>query len=176
MVEELDRRIVAGCSIGIPESFGKASHTISHSYSILAKSVCTLAWKEEVVKVIEVLVDQCVSRSVEDNKGLNMVCKLAAFIGVSSKVLMPLLLWYEGKNLLVSGSAEPVGGTVGWRKGKWMKPRSKTFSDMLKLCVSQTIELTERQLSTQTGNKMVGDEVSCEISKLSASQATNNCG
>ena len=61
---------------------------------------------------------------------------------------MSLLLGYEGKNVLVSGSAEPVGGTLGWRKGKWMKPRSKIFSDMLKLCASETSELTE----------MVGDE------------------
>ena len=57
-----------------------------------------------------------------------------------------------------------------------MKPRSKIFSDMLKLCASETSELTERQLPTQTGNKMVGDEVSCEISKLCAGQATKNCG
>ena len=57
-----------------------------------------------------------------------------------------------------------------------MKPRSKIFSDMLKLCASETSELTERQLSTQTGNKMVDDEVSCEISKLCAGQVTKNCG
>ena len=30
------------------------------------------------------------------SEGLNMVYKLAAFSGVSSKVLMPLLLGYEG--------------------------------------------------------------------------------
>ena len=40
-----------------------------------------------------------------------MVCKLAAFIGVSFKVLILLLLGYEGKNVLVSRSAEPVGHT-----------------------------------------------------------------
>ena len=78
--------------------------------------------------------------------------------------------------MLVSGSAEPVAGKLGWRKGKWKKPRSTTFSDMLKLCVSETSELAERQLSTQTGNKMVGDEVSCEIGKLCTVQATKNCG
>ena len=158
MVEELDERIVAGSPIGFPESSGKTSRIVSHSRSISAKSVCTLAWKEEVVRVIEALVDQYVGRSVAGTKGLN-ICKLAAIIGVSSRVLMPPLLGYEGKNVLVSGSAEPVGvgGTLGWRKGKWMKPRSKTFSDMLKLCVSETSGLTERQLSTQTGNKMVGD-------------------
>ena len=63
------------------------------------KSVCTLAWKEEVVKVIETLGDQSVGRSVGGSKGLNMVCKLAAFTGVGSKVLMPMLLGYEGKNV-----------------------------------------------------------------------------
>ena len=109
MVEELDGRVVAGSPIGFPESSGKTSHTVSHSRPISAKSVCTLAWKKEVVKVIEALGDQCVGRSVGGSKGLNMVCKLAAFIGVSSKVLMSLLLGYEGKNVLVSGSAEPVG-------------------------------------------------------------------
>ena len=123
--------------------------------------------------MIETLGDQSVGRSVGGSKGLNMVCKLAAFIGVSSKVMMPLLLGYEGKHVSVCGYAEPVVGTLGWRKGKWMKPRSKIF--MLKLCVSETIELTEGQLSTQTGNKMVGDKVSCEISKLCAGQATKNC-
>ena len=56
-----------------------------------------------------------------------------------------------------------------------MKPRSKTFSDMLKLCVSEMSDLTERQLSTQTGNKMVCDKVSCEIGQLCAGQATKNC-
>ena len=173
MVDELDGRIVAGSPIGFPESSGKTSHTVSHSRPISAKSVCTLAWKKEVVKVIEALGDQCVGRSVGGSKGLNMVCKLAAFIGVSSKVMMPLLLGYEGKHVSVCGYAEPVVGTLGWRKGKWMKPRSKIF--MLKLCVSETIALTEGQLSTQTGNKMVGDKVSCEISKLCASQATKYC-
>ena len=47
--------------------------------------------------MIEALGGQCVGRSVGGSKGLNMVCKLAAFIGVSSKVLMSLLLGYEGK-------------------------------------------------------------------------------
>ena len=59
--------------------------------------------------MIEAVGDQCVGRSVGGSKGLNMVCKLAAFIGVRSKVLIPLLLGYEGKNVLMSGSAEPVG-------------------------------------------------------------------
>ena len=108
-VEELNGRIVAGSTIGFLENSGKTSHTVSHSRLISAKSVCMLAWKESVVKVIEALGDQSVGRSVGGSKGLNMVCKLAAFIGVSSKVLMSLLLGYEGKNVLVSGSAEPVG-------------------------------------------------------------------
>ena len=176
MVEELDGRIVVGSPIGFLESSGKTSHTVSNSCSISAKSVCTLAWEEEVVKMIEALGDQCVGRSVGGSKVLNMVCKLAAFIGVSSKVLMSLLLGCEGKDVLVSGCAEPVGGTLSWRKGKWMKSRSKLFSDMLKLCASETSEPTERQLCTQTGNKMVDDEVSCEISKLCAGQVTKSCG
>ena len=40
--------------------------------------------------------------------------------------------------------------------------------------VSETSELTERQLSAQTENKMIGGEVGDEISKLCASQATKN--
>ena len=177
MVEELEGRIVAGSPTGFPESSGKTSHNVFHSRSILAKSVCTLAWNEEVVKVIEALGDQCVvGRNVGGSKGLNMVCKLAAFNGVGSSLDATVKLEYEDENVLVSGSAEPVGGTLGWRKGKWMKPRSTTFSDMLKLCVSEMSELTERQLFTQTGNKMEGDEVSCEISKLCAGQATKSCG
>ena len=113
MVEELDGRIVAGSPIGFPESTGKTSYTVSYSCSISAKSVCTLAWKEEVVKMTEALGGQCVGRRVGGRKGLNMVCKLAAFIGIGSKVLMPLLLEYEGKNVLLTGSAEPVGSTLG---------------------------------------------------------------
>ena len=49
----------------------KSSHTVSHSRSISAMSFCRLAWKEEVVKVIEALIDQCVGRSVGGSKGLN---------------------------------------------------------------------------------------------------------
>ena len=124
--------------------------------------------------MIEALGDQCLGRSAGGSERLNTICKLAAFIGVSSKVLMPLLLGYEGKNASVSGYAEPVLGTLGWRKGQWLKPRSKIF--MSKLCVCETIELTEGQLSTQTGNKIVGDKVSCEMSKLCTGQATKNCG
>ena len=32
---------------------------------------CRLVWKEEVVKVIEAVIDQCVGRSVGGTKGLN---------------------------------------------------------------------------------------------------------
>ena len=71
MVEELDGRIVAGSPMGFPESSGKTSHTISHSRSILPMSFCRSAWKEEVVKVIEALTDQCVERSVRGSKELN---------------------------------------------------------------------------------------------------------
>ena len=55
-----------------------------------------------------------------------------------------------------------------------MKPRSKIF--MLKLCVSETVELTEGQLPTQTGKKIVGDKVSCETNKLCDGQKTKNYG
>ena len=50
--------------------------------------------------MIEALIDQCVERSVGDSEGLNMVYKLAAFSGVSSKVLMPLLLGHKGVSSL----------------------------------------------------------------------------
>ena len=40
--------------------------------------------------------------------------------------------------------------------------------------ISKTSELTERQLSAQTENKMISGEVGDEISKLCASQATKN--
>ena len=57
--------------MGFLESSRKTSHKISHSPSILAMSFCRLAWKEEVVKVVEVLIEQCVGRSVEGSKELN---------------------------------------------------------------------------------------------------------
>ena len=60
MVEELDGMIVAGSPTGFPESSQKTSHTVTHSRSIWVMSFCRLAWKEEVVKVIETLIDQCV--------------------------------------------------------------------------------------------------------------------
>ena len=44
---------------------------VSHSRSISAMPFCRLAWKDEVVKVIEALIDQCVGRSVGGSKGLN---------------------------------------------------------------------------------------------------------
>ena len=67
-------------------------------------------------------------------------------------------------------------GTLGWRKGKWIKPRSETLSDMfkIKMCVSETSELTKRQLSAQTENKMVDGGAGDKISKLCADQATKN--
>ena len=42
------------------------------------------------------------------------------------------------------------------------------------MCVSKTSELTERQLYTQTGNKMVGGKAGDKISKLCTGQATKN--
>ena len=57
MVEELDGENVAGSPKGFLESSGKTSYTVSHSRSISAMSFCRLAWKEEVVKVIEALID-----------------------------------------------------------------------------------------------------------------------
>ena len=38
-------------------------------FTLNISEVCTLAWKGEVVKVIEALVDQCVGRSVGGSKG-----------------------------------------------------------------------------------------------------------
>ena len=56
---------------GFPESSAKTSHIVSHSRSISAMSFCRLAWKEEMIKVIDALIDQCVGRSVGGCKGLN---------------------------------------------------------------------------------------------------------
>ena len=49
---ELDGGIVAGSPMELPESSRKTSHTVSHSSSISAMSFCSLAWKEEVVKLM----------------------------------------------------------------------------------------------------------------------------
>ena len=57
LVEELD----GGNNAGSPrflENSWKTSHTISHSCSISVISFCRLAWKEKMVKVVEVLIDQ----------------------------------------------------------------------------------------------------------------------
>ena len=88
LVEELDGGVVAGFLMGFSESSGKTFHTVSHSCLILALSFCRLAWKKEVVKLIEALTDQRVGRSVEASKGLN-----GLWTG-SYEVLMPLL-WCE---------------------------------------------------------------------------------
>ena len=71
MVDELDGGIAAGSLMGLPESSGKTSHTVSHLRSTSAMSFCRLTWKEEVVKVIEVLIDQCFGRTVGGSKRLN---------------------------------------------------------------------------------------------------------
>ena len=42
------------------------------------------------------------------------------------------------------------------------------------MCASETNELTKRQLSAQTENKMVGGKTGNKISKLCAGQATKN--
>ena len=55
MVEELGGGIIAGSPMGFWESSEKTSHIVSHSRSILAMPLCRLAYKEEVVKVIEAL-------------------------------------------------------------------------------------------------------------------------
>ena len=58
-----------------------------------------------------------------------------------------------------------------------MKLGNETFSDIFKpkqMCMSKTSELTERQLSTQTENKMVGGQTGNKIKKLCAGQATKN--
>ena len=56
---------------GFSKSTWKTSHTVSHSCSISVMSFCRFAWKEEVVKVLEALIDQRVGRSVGDSKSLN---------------------------------------------------------------------------------------------------------
>ena len=43
------------------------------------------------------------------------------------------------------------------------------------MCISETSEVAEGQLSAQTENKMIGGKVGDEISKLCAGQATKMC-
>ena len=57
--------------MGFLESSGKPPHTIFYSGLISVMSFCKLAWKEEVVQVIQALIDQHVGRSVGRNKGLS---------------------------------------------------------------------------------------------------------
>ena len=57
MVEELGGGIVAGSLMGFSESPGKTSHIVSHSCLILVMSLCRLACKEGLGKVIEALID-----------------------------------------------------------------------------------------------------------------------
>ena len=64
LVGELDEGIAVG-SLRFSESSGKISHTVSPSRSMSALSFCRLAWKE---KVVEVLTDQRVGRSVMEVK------------------------------------------------------------------------------------------------------------
>ena len=71
IVEELDRRIVAGSPMRFLKSSRKTFHIVSHSHSMSTMCFCRLACNEEVVKVIEALIDQCVGRSVGGSKGLN---------------------------------------------------------------------------------------------------------
>ena len=55
----------------------------------------------------------------------NKIC-----VGKVGNAISKLYASQATKNFLVNGSAEPVGGTLSWRRGKWMKPRNKTVSDM----------------------------------------------
>ena len=71
MVEKLGVGIVTCSPMGFLESSGKTAYTVSHLCSISARYFCRLALNEELVKVIEALIDQCVGRSVEECKGLN---------------------------------------------------------------------------------------------------------
>ena len=71
MLDELGRGVVPGSPMGFSERSGKTSHIVSHSRSISAMSLCRLACKEELVKVIEALIDQRVRRYVGGSKGLN---------------------------------------------------------------------------------------------------------
>ena len=65
MVEALRGGIVAGSCMVFAESSGKTFYIVSHSLLISAMSFCRLAWKEEVVKMIEALIDRRAGRSVE---------------------------------------------------------------------------------------------------------------
>ena len=67
LMEELDRGIVAG-SLRFSESSGKTSLNFSLSRSLLAMCFCRWAWKEKVAKVVEVLTNQHVGKSVEEVK------------------------------------------------------------------------------------------------------------
>ena len=57
LVEELRGGILADSLMVFVEGSGKTSNIVSHSLWISTKSFCKLAWKEEVVKVIEALID-----------------------------------------------------------------------------------------------------------------------
>ena len=59
VVEGLNCWFVAG-SPRFVESSGKASHTVSHSFSISAAICLGSAWKGEVVNVVEVLTNEIV--------------------------------------------------------------------------------------------------------------------
>ena len=70
MVEVLREGIVEGSCMVFVESSGKTFYIVSHSLSISAMSFCRLAWKEEVVKMIESLIDRRVGRRVGGSKDL----------------------------------------------------------------------------------------------------------
>ena len=62
------------CFRFLNEIFGELWEDLPYHLPFLlniAMSFCRLAWKEVVVKVIKVLIDQRVGRSMERNKGLN---------------------------------------------------------------------------------------------------------
>ena len=54
-------------------------------------------------------------------------------VGKEGNAMSKLCTSHATKILLVNDSDESVGGTRGWRKGKWMMPRNETFSDIFKL-------------------------------------------
>ena len=63
----MDVGIVAG-SLRFLESSRKIFYTVFHLSSMSAMSFCSLAWKEKVIKVVEVFTDQRVWRSAEEVK------------------------------------------------------------------------------------------------------------
>ena len=82
----------------------------------------------------------------------NKIC-----VGGGRNAISKLCTINATKNVLVDGSAEPSSrGILVWRRGKWIKHRNETSSDIFKLKNMYTYEkreLAERQLSAPTATK-----------------------